>query len=77
MTAVDGDGGGSMGLGTHGVLAQDSLGFSPRVLWAICPVISHIVKATWKVLQYVRHYEEVVTVPSFTMPDNYKFTAIF
>lgn len=68
-----------MGLGTHGVLAQDSLGFSPRVLRAICPVISHIVKAKWEVLQYinVRHYEKVVAVTSHTMKDNYKLTDIF
>jgi hypothetical protein len=79
VAAAGGDGGGSMGLGTHGVLAQDCPEFSPRVLWAICPVISHRVKVTWKALQYINvsHYEQVVAVTSLTIPDHYELTDIF
>jgi hypothetical protein len=41
--AGGGDGGGSMGLETHGVLAQDYPVFSPRALCAFCTNISHAV----------------------------------
>jgi hypothetical protein len=46
VAAADGDGGGSMGLGTHGVLVQDCPEFLPQVLWAICSVIRDTVKVT-------------------------------
>lgn len=43
--AGGGDGGGSMGLEIRGGLAQDCPEFSPQVLCAVCPIISH---AQWR-----------------------------